>query len=418
MDVGAGPADRLRAREELVVNVLKKTYCRVFQTAFRVALPVLPYREPKPLGSVAEVGGVLKGHGSSKALIVTDPTVEGLGLIEGIKRSLVDAGLSYSVFAGVVANPTIACVEAARAQYVEEDCDALIAVGGGSSMDCAKVCGARVVRPDEPISKMRGILKVHHRLPPFIAVPTTAGTGSETTLAAVITDGETHYKYPINDFCLIPHYAVLDWRMTEKLPASVTATTGMDALVHAVEAYIGRSTTRQTRSCAELAVRLIEKYLLRAYENGEDAAARKGMLRAAYSAGLAFTKSYVGYVHGVAHSLGGQYGTPHGLANAVLLTYFLDEYGESCEHRLAKLARNSGVVERGLSDAETSRAFIAWVRKMNRALGIPEKIEGIREEDIPVMAAHADRESNPLYPVPKLMDAKELERMYRKVMAA
>ena len=400
------------------MNILKRAYCRTYQSAFRAALPVLPYRQPKQIDAAERVGEVLRGRGAHRALIVTDPTVERLGLTGGIKEGLESVGMSYSLFAEVVANPTISCVEAAHELYERDGCDAIVAVGGGSSMDCAKACGARVVRPRKPISKMRGLLHVHHRLPPFVAVPTTAGTGSETTLAAVITDGETHYKYPINDFCLIPHYAVLDWRMTEKLPASVTATTGMDALVHAVEAYIGRSTTRQTRSCAELAVRLIEKYLLRAYENGEDAAARKGMLRAAYSAGLAFTKSYVGYVHGVAHSLGGQYGTPHGLANAVLLPYFLDEYGESCEHRLAKLARNSGVVERGLSDAETSRAFIAWVRKMNRALGIPEKIEGIREEDIPVMAAHADRESNPLYPVPKLMDAKELERMYRKVMAA
>lgn len=399
------------------MNVFQRIYCRTYQTVFRAALPLLPYREPKPLGSVAEVGDVLKREGASRPLIVADPTVERLGLTEGIKRALDEAGLGYSVFSDVVPNPTISCVEAARSQYLADGCDAIVAVGGGSSMDCAKVCGARVVKRRQPVSRMRGVLKVHHRLPPFIAVPTTAGTGSETTLAAVITDDATHYKYPINDFSLIPHYAVLDWHLTEKLPPQVTATTGMDALVHAVEAYIGRSTTRETRSCAELAVRLIDKYLLRAYRNGEDAAARKGMLRAAYSAGLAFTKSYVGYVHGVAHSLGGQYGTPHGFANAVLLPYVLEEYGASCEHRLARLARNAGVVDPSLDDCAAARAFIAWVRGMNAELGIPEKIEGIREQDIPVMAAHAARESNPLYPVPRLMGARELEGMYRKVMA-
>lgn len=399
------------------MNPLRKAYCRTFQTAFRAALPVLPYREPKPLASVAEVSTVLKSKGSSRALIVTDPVVEKLGLTEGIKRSLDEAGMGYSVFADVVPNPTISCVEAARERYLADGCDAIVAVGGGSSMDCAKAAGARIVKRRQPVSKMRGILKVHRKLPPFVAVPTTAGTGSETTLAAVITDDETHYKYPINDFCLIPDFAVLDWHLTQKLPPHVTATTGMDALVHAVEAYIGRSSTRETRACAELAVRLIRKYLLRAYECGDDAAARKGMLRAAYSAGLAFTKSYVGYVHGVAHSLGGQYGTPHGLANAVLLPYFLEEYGASCEKRLARLAREGGVVDRALSDREAARAFIAWVRDMNARMGIPEKLDGIREEDIPAMAAHADAESNPLYPVPKLMNADELAGMYRKVMA-
>ena len=400
------------------MNILKRAYCRTYQSAFRAALPVLPYRQPKQIDAAERVGEVLRGRGAHRALIVTDPTVERLGLTGGIKEGLESAGMSYSLFAEVVANPTISCVEAAHELYERDGCDAIVAVGGGSSMDCAKACGARVVRPRKPISKMRGLLHVHHRLPPFVAVPTTAGTGSETTLAAVITDDETHYKYPINDFSLIPHYAVLDWKVTRGLPASVTATTGMDALVHAVEAYIGRSTTRGTRSAAELAVRLVNKYLLRAYRNGEDSAARAGMLRAAYAAGLAFTKSYVGYVHGVAHSLGGQYGTPHGLANAVLLPYFLDEYGESCEKRLARLARNSGVVARDLGDHEASQAFIAWVRDMNAQMGIPEKLEGIRPEDVPVMARHADCESNPLYPVPKLMDAQELEKMYYRVMAA
>ena len=406
------------------MNPVRKAYCRIYQTCFRIALPVLPYREPEPLASFEDAAALLADKGIKRPLVVTDATIEKLGLTSELKRSLEAHGIEYRVFADVVPNPTVSNVEAARTQYLDEGCDAIIAFGGGSVMDCAKAMGARIVRPNKPVSKMRGLLKILHRLPLLIAVPTTAGTGSETTLAAVITDDATHYKYPINDFSLIPHYAVLDYRTTLGLPKHVTSTTGMDALVHAVEAFIGRSTTADTRARAIEATTLIRRYLRRAYENGQDAEAREGMLRAAYAAGLAFTKSYVGYVHGVAHSLGGQYGIAHGLANAVLLPYFLEEYGEAAQAKLARLARESGVATemlgddvRDADDETCARAFIDWVKQMNKTMDIPTKLEGIREEDIPMMADRADAESNPLYPVPKLMDARELEKMYRLVMA-
>lgn len=406
------------------MNPIRKAYCRIYQTCFRIALPVLPYREPEPLASFEDAAALLSEKKAKRPLIVTDATIERLGLTDKLKNALANHGIEFRVFSDVVPNPTVSNVEAARAQYLEDGCDALVAFGGGSAMDCAKAVGARLVRPSKPVSKMRGLLKIMHRLPLFIAVPTTAGTGSETTLAAVITDDETHYKYPINDFSLIPHYAVLDYRTTIGLPKHVTSTTGMDALVHAVEAFIGRSTTSETRERAIEATALIRRYLRRAYGNGHDAEAREGMLRAAYAAGIAFTKSYVGYVHGVAHSLGGQYGIAHGLANAVLLPCFLEEYGASARAKLARLARESGVAKEMLGDtaqnaddAACARAFIDWVKEMNSSMGIPEKIEGIREEDIPMMAKRADKESNPLYPVPKLMDAGELEKMYRRAMA-
>lgn len=282
-------------------------------------------------------------------------------------------------------------------------------------MDCAKAAGARIAKPNQPVSKMKGILKVHKKIPLLMAIPTTAGTGSETTLAAVITDEETHHKYPINDFSLIPKYAVLDYKVTTSLPKQLTATTGMDALTHAVEAYIGRSTTRYTRKKAVRAVKLIGRNLKKAYEDGNDAKARMNMLKASYCAGVAFTQSYVGYVHGVAHSLGGQYGVPHGLANAVILPYVLEMYGDSCYKKLAKLATKAKILEEGQSDEETAKAFIQWIKDMNESMDIPNHIEGIEDEDIPKMAKHADKESNPLYPVPKLMNAKELEEIYRKV---
>lgn len=400
--------------------VLKRLYCRIYQKVFHVAIPFMPYREPRHMKQIEETVFLLRKKRIKRILIVTDSVIRELGLTKRLEELLEKVGIKYTVYDGTVPNPTIANVEEARELYVSNECQAIVAVGGGSAMDCAKVCAARTVKPNQPVHKMKGLLKIHKRLPLLIAVPTTAGTGSETTLAAVITDAEKHHKYPINDFSLIPHYAVLDYRLTLGLPKMITATTGMDALTHAVEAYIGHSTTANTRKRAECAVKLIRKYLKKAYDDGNDRMARSAMLRAAYYAGIAFTQSYVGYVHAIAHSLGGQYGTPHGLANAVILPIMLREYGESCEKKLAALAVKSGVVKDigGRSGHDIASEFIDWVQHMNDYMSIPRTIDGINEDDIEIMAEHADAEANPLYPVPRLMNKKELARMYYVVVGS
>ncbi len=395
--------------------ITKKLYCRTFQLVFKAAMPFLPYRKPEIIQSVAEIADVCREQGIDTVMIVTDQGIRSLGLTDFLEKSLTEQGISYCIYDRTVANPTIWNVEEARELYLEQGAQAIIAFGGGSSMDCAKAAGARIAKPNQSISQMKGLLKVHKKLPLLIAVPTTAGTGSETTLAAVITDSEKHHKYPINDFSLIPRYAVLDYHETVGLPKNITATTGMDALTHAVEAYIGGSTTKETREMAEQAVRLVYLHLKNAYDNGENKEARKGMLKAAYCAGVAFTKSYVGYVHAVAHSLGGQYGTPHGLANAVLLPVVLRMYGPACEKKLAKLARKTEVADAGMDDAAAAERFIDWIQKMNDYMQIPRTFPDIRDEDIPEMARHADKEGNPLYPVPKLMNRRELEQIYRNV---
>ncbi len=397
------------------MNIVKKTYCRIFQICFRAALPLLPYTEPKILEGMDKIPKVLEKFNFNKVLVVTDKGITEVGLGKQLTDILEKADISYEYYDSTVANPTVSNVEEAKDKYIEGGCQAIVALGGGSSMDCAKAAGARVAKPNQTVSKMKGILKIHKRIPLLLAIPTTAGTGSETTLAAVITDEETHHKYPINDFPLIPKYAVLDYKVTTSLPQHLTATTGMDALTHAVEAYIGRSTTRYTRKKAVRAVKLIGKNLKRAYDDGNDAKARMNMLKASYCAGVAFTQSYVGYVHGVAHSLGGQYGVPHGLANAVILPYVLEMYGGACYKKLAKLAVKANIIEDKQNEEETAKAFIQWIKDMNQSMNIPDYIEGIEEKDIPKMAKHADKESNPLYPVPKLMNAKELEEIYYKV---
>ncbi len=397
------------------MNILKKIWCRAFQGAFRLALPILPYRDPKILKSINEIPKLLKDKKKTSILIVTDPGVIKCGLIEPILDVLNKTAIKYSVYSDVQPNPTVDNVESARLVYINEKANAIIAIGGGSAMDTAKALGARIAHPRKSLKKMGGILRVYKSLPTFIAIPTTAGTGSETTLAAIITEPKTHHKYALMSFPLIPHYTVLDPRMTVTLPAHLTATTGLDALTHAIEAFIGRSTTRETRQLAIDAVKLIFANIENAYKNGSDLKARENMLIASFKAGLAFSKSYVGYVHAVAHSLGGKYNTPHGLANAVLLTHVLEEYGEIVYTKLATLAKAANISSEDDTPEFAADKFIKAIKALNKKLGIPERIEAIIPDDIPELARHAEKEANPLYPVPKLMTAKELEKIYHLV---
>jgi len=399
-----------------MMHPIKKVGCRAVQLLFRAALPILPYRQPKLLDSLMHIPGILLEHKVVSILLVADGGVRALGLTTPLEQSLKNAGVACSVYEQHTANPTIEDVEAARRIYLACGARAIVAIGGGSAIDCAKAVCARIARPDKTVQQMRGLLRILRSTPLLIAVPTTAGTGSETTLAAVITDSETHHKYPINDFVLIPDYAVLDARLTVGLPPHLTATTGMDALTHAVEAYIGRSTNRFTRAMAEEAVTLIAQNLVAAYDDGKNLEARRGMLRASYCAGNAFTRSYVGYVHGVAHSLGGQYGIAHGLANAVILPYFLNTYGSTCTKKLAALSRCAGISMPDDDDETAAHAFISWIEGLNRYFSLPKGFHQIRVGDIPAMAAHAAKECNPLYPVPRLMDQRELESIYERLI--
>ena len=398
------------------MNPIRKAYCRAFQTCFKLALPILPYRKPKIFKSVCELPGLFDKKKINKVLLVTDKSVRSLGLTEELEMCLKANDIELTIYDGTVANPTTTNVEDARELYLENECQALIGFGGGSPIDCAKAVGARIAKPNQPLSKMKGILKIHKRIPLLIAVPTTAGTGSETTLAAVITDDKTRHKHPINDFPLIPRYAVLDAKVTKSLPPSLTATTGMDALTHAVEAFIGNSTTAGTRKDSIKAVQLIFKYIRDAYNDGSDMVAREKMLYAAYLAGSAFTKSYVGYVHAVAHSLGGKYNVPHGLANAVLLPSVLEAYGEAAWYKLRLLADSVGLCDENDTDETGARKFIEAIKAMKKELNIGDTIRGINPLDIPELAKHADKEANPLYPVPKLMNAKELQALYYNVL--
>ena len=411
---------KLEKIKKYKASLPRRIWCRCYQRVMYIAEFMLPWRVPEQIsgeGSLKKLAAFAKSKGFKSGLLVTDSVLFGLGMAQPIIDGFKAEGLKLTIFDKVVPNPTIQNIEEGLQLYKDNDCDVIIALGGGSSMDCAKGIGARVARPKKSIPQMKGVLKVMKKLPPLVAIPTTSGTGSEATLAAVISNPEKKEKYPINDPVLIPHYAVMDPSLTVGLPKHITSTTGMDALTHAVEAYIGSENTRNTKKYAIEATQLIFKYLKRAYDKGDDIEARNNMQRASLLAGMAFTRAYVGYVHAIAHSLGGFYGVPHGLANAVILPHVIEAYGEKAHKKLARLAEAVGIT--GNSDSEKATAFIAAIREMNEYMAIPTKIEGkwtIKEEDVPIMIEHALAEANPLYPVPVIWGYDEMYAMYHKIM--
>ena len=398
------------------MNRFYKIYCRIFQFCFKIAIPLLPYYNPVILDKVEDIASVLKDKKFSKVMLVTDKSIRSFGITEKLEKYLAQNNITVTVYDDVVSNPTVNNVEEARKLYLDSNCEALIGFGGGSAIDCAKAVGARIAKPKQQIKDMVGILRILKRIPLLFAIPTTAGTGTETTVATVITEPKTKHKYMISDFPLIPKYAVLDPEVTKTLPAHITATTGMDVLVHAIESYIGNSTTKKTREQALKATELVYKNLLRAYQNGDDMEARKNMLTASYFGGCAFTVSYVGYCHAVSHTLSGMYNTPHGLANAVIIPYVLESYGSSIYNKLKDLAIAAGLCSNETNEEIAARIFIDSIRVMNKQMNIPNKISALKKEDIVQLSEYADKEANPIYPVPVLMDRKQLERFYYDIL--
>ena len=394
------------------MNIFKKIYCRTFQTAFKIAGPILPYKDPEIIYNLEEAYKIVK---NKKPILVTDKILGETDAFMLLTNSLKEHNVNYILFDETVPNPTSDIVEKVVKIYNENHCNCFIAFGGGSPMDCAKAAAARIARPKRTLEQLSGLIRIWKKLPTVIAIPTTAGTGSETTPTAVITDAKTRHKYTMNDFVLIPAHCVLDYRTTLTLPKHIAATTGVDALTHAVEAYIGRTTFKKSRNEAEDAVKLIFENIEKAVFE-KDKQALENMLIASHKAGRAFSRSYVGYIHAVSHSLSGKYNMPHGLTNAVILPIGLEAYGSVVYKKLAKLARCANIGCSDYSDEMLALKFIEAVKDLNKKLGIPEKLSGINEADIPEMAKYADKEGNPLYPVPILWNAKELEQIYYDVM--
>ena len=393
--------------------------CRAFQCCFGAGARLLPWRTPEVYTgdeSLLRVADILRENSLRRPFVIASRRQCADEHFRRLQEVLDMQDILLSIFSAVEPNPSVETVEKIAEQYRIDRCDCFLVIGGGSPMDAAKAAAALLVRPNRSLSSLAGLLKVRRRIPPFIAVPTTAGTGSETTIAAVIT-GRNHRKYAVSDLCLIPRYAILDPTLSAGLPPHITAETGMDALTHAVEAYLSRFyNTRKTRAQAERAVVTIFSHLERAYRDGASLPDRAAMLQASFDAGAAFTRASVGNVHAIAHTLGGLYGTAHGLANAVLLPIVLEDYDAAAYPRLARLARLAGLP--GESDEALAKAFILEIRAMNARMGIPDHFDCIREEDIPQMAAWASSEANPVYPVPVIYDRARFTRVIERARRA
>ncbi len=398
---------------------LQKASYRAIQVVMKGVLRILPVPVPEIFagaGSLAKLPASIRAHGVGRVLVVTDKGLAAAGLVQRLSDSLEEAGIPFTLFDDVQPNPTLQNVEEGLRLYESNECDGIVAFGGGSPMDCAKLIGARATNPKRSVQDMRGLFKVRKKLPPLLAVPTTAGTGSETTAAAVISDPESHEKFAVVDLKLVPPVAVLDPELMLGLPPHITAATGMDALTHAVESYIGGYKTRFTDENGEKATRIIFEDLEAVYRDGSDLDRRNNMALASFYAGSAFTRAYVGYVHAIAHNMGGLYGVPHGLANAIILPHVLRFSRKEAEKKLADLARASGLGTETDSDEELSHRFIQRIEEMNRNMDIPTFIKEIQEEDIPLIAERALKEGNPEYPVPRLMNRQECEALVRQML--
>ena len=400
-----------------IPHKLELLWCRCFQGILKLGNYFMGYHMPEileGLGTVRELGAFLKEKGINDVLVVTGSGMVRRGqvrpLLEGFERS----GIRFSVQVYENTDPTTDDVELGYKTYREQGCKAIAAIGGGSRIDCAKAIAAKAVHPRKPAARLQGLLKVHWPVPPVVAIPTTAGAGSETTVAAVLTDSVTHRKASINDPFLIPKYAVLDPELTASMPPFTTATTGMDALAHAVEAYINKTyNTALEDQMARDAVKLIHDNILRVFENGEDLEARQNMQRGALWAGRAFTRGCVGYVHAIGHTLGGLYGVPHGLAMAVLLPKVMRAFGPAAQGRLAELAEVCGIG--GGNEGEKAENFLRWMEQTNEKMGIPDGFPEIKTQDMDRMIAWARREAHPLYPVPVIWSEEDFRSFIESV---
>lgn len=378
------------------------------------------YRMPEYIegaGCVVKLPEQIKEKGLKKVLFVSDPGLMKIGLPKRLLDALDAAGVEYAMYTDVQPNPTSDNVEAGFKVYRENNCEGIIAMGGGSPMDCAKGVAAKIAHPNKTVAQLQGILKVHKRIVPFWAIPTTSGTGSETTVAAVITDSTTHHKASINDPSILPRYAVLDPELTVGLPPFITATTGMDALCHAVESYTNWTyCTRLEKDLSKKAVRLIYDNLLKVYKDGSDIEGRQNMQFASFYAGRSFTRGCVGYVHAVGHTLGGLYGVAHGLAMSVILPHVMRQFGPAVYKRLADLADVCGM--EGKDDQEKALKFIDWIDDMKKQMDLPAGLDMIKDEDIPQIITWADKEANPLYPVPVIWQREDFEKLIQTLRTA
>lgn len=393
------------------MNTIKRLYCRTYQFLMnKIFIHFISIKEPKVIDDqkdLSVIAKLLQERGLSKPFILLFTDCKDNTTLQEMIEKLQEEKINFRCEIAPAKEPTVDTVNMLYHSYLEHKSDSIIAVGGGTVLDLSKAVGILAKNKNKDISHYRGLLKVRKKLPFFIAVPTTAGTGSETTICSVISDEKNDDKYAINSPKIVPDYAILCHSLLKTLPKEVIATTGMDALTHAVEAFLGNATTKKTREYSLKAIKLIYENLLNFYHDPKDSEACNNMLKASFLAGLAFTRSYVGYVHALAHAIGGKYHVPHGKANSILLPIVLKEYMPQAEKKLSYIKQYINL------PVETD--FISYIEKLNKEMNIPSSFEGvIKDEDISSLASHAEKEANPLYPVIKLLFEDDLKRILVK----
>ncbi len=348
--------------------------------------------------------------------IVTDVLLIKLGIVEKLTNELTKANIHYHIFDQVTSDPTTGVIHLACTFYRKNTCDGIIAIGGGSVMDCAKALAASITKNTD-IKNLKGLFKIRKQVPTFIAIPTTAGTGSEATLVAVITDKNKKQKFTVIDPVLVPDIAIIDPTLMIGLPSSITAETGIDALTHAIESYSGLHSTDLTKAYSSDAVKRIFQYLPIAYKDGNNLQARTEMSMASFNAGIAFTRTSIGYVHAISHQLGGFYHIPHGLANAVILPHVMEFSFNNAISSYAELAYIAGIADTKDTQLSAAKKLVEQVKTLNNQLNIQSNFAELKAEHIPMLAKRAIKEAYCSYPVPKQMTTSQCEAILLKLLA-
>lgn len=397
---------------------LEKIALRLYMAGFKAATALLPFRWPtvyQGAGSSHQLLQHIQQHESGSILLITDTALRQLGVLDTVLTQLDTLGFSYQLFDEITPDPTNEQIEAGYQALQAAGASALLAIGGGSVIDAAKLIGARA-KNQKSVLSMTGLLRVWRGMLPVYAIPTTAGTGSEATIAAVVSDPVQQRKLPLIDVRLLPKAAALDANLMLGLPASITASTGMDALTHAIEAYLSRNATRQTNQQALMAAQSIFKYLPIAFAHGQDIEARQQMANAAHLAGKAFTVAGVGYIHAIAHNFGARYHVPHGLANAMVMPYVLEYSKPACLSRMAALARHCDMAPASSTDAAAADALIEHIRTMNQGFDIPTTLQALQPADIPAIAKAARAEARFTYAVPRYLSQQQAEQLIAQLL--
>ncbi len=408
--------DKLQHAGYLAVAKTRAKVLKVFSHLIPLPRPLLFVGED----SCTELCDMIINEGATNVFIVTDEVLNKLGIPKKVTDYLDKNNIRYQLYDGITPDPTFAVVEEGLSITVNAKCDAIIAIGGGSVIDAAKMIAMSQGNNCKP-QKLIGILKARKPGVPLYCIPTTAGTGSEATLGAVVSDNDTHQKALSIDPRMIPLAAAIDPVIMKGMPPHITADTGIDVLTHALEAWMSANASVETDYYAASATKAVMHYLPIAYKNGDDLKAREEMGIAAHYGGIAFNKAGLGYVHAIAHQLGAHYSIPHGRANAIVLPYVLDINRKGSEKRLAKLARKIGVVENGQAnktDKELASYFIEQVRELIETVGINPTVKGMSENDFDDMAKAAAKEVSDTYAVPTYMPASGIKKILQKIQTA